>query len=328
HTAVSEQGEPLGIVHRDFTPQNIMVGADGVPRVVDFGVARARGRLQSTVDGQVKGKPAYMAPEQVTAGPIDARTDVFAAGVVLWEALTLRRLFSGDNEAASMYKVLHGHVDPPSRVVSWVPAAFDKIVQRALRRDPAERFPSAKHMADAIEAAVPFASPSKVQAWVEHCAASALAVRAEKVASAETPAETAPAQARTTIINNNSESTPSAVNAAVSRGSKAKTVLGFGSAVLAAGALGAVAMNAAGSPERMPQLAVSPLKAMRFPQMAVPPAASSSGGVEALPKPLSRAKPQPPRAPVKAKVRVKPDNCDPPFVVDARGVRTFKRECL
>src|SRR5205085_807343 len=81
------RGEPLGIVHRDVSPQNIIVGVDGVARVVDFGVAKAAGRLQTTRDGQLKGKLSYMAPEQLSGGIADRRTDVYAASVVLWEAL-------------------------------------------------------------------------------------------------------------------------------------------------------------------------------------------------------------------------------------------------
>ena len=88
HEAKSERGAPLGIVHRDVSPQNVLVGLDGVPRVLDFGIAKAVTRVQSTRNGQLKGKLSYMAPEQLRGGSADRRTDVFAAGIVLWEALT------------------------------------------------------------------------------------------------------------------------------------------------------------------------------------------------------------------------------------------------
>ncbi|NVL83705.1 protein kinase domain-containing protein, partial [Escherichia coli] len=87
HEAKSESGEPLGIVHRDVSPQNILVGADGVVRVLDFGIAKAMGRLHTTRDGQVKGKAGYMAPEQLRGAEVDPRTDVYSASVVLWEVL-------------------------------------------------------------------------------------------------------------------------------------------------------------------------------------------------------------------------------------------------
>src|SRR5262249_10094220 len=98
HEAKNERGEPLEIVHRDVSPHNILVGTDGVARVLDFGVAKAAGRVQTTREGQLKGKLAYMAPEQIHGTPVSRRTDVYASGVVLWEAITGQRLFTGENE--------------------------------------------------------------------------------------------------------------------------------------------------------------------------------------------------------------------------------------
>src|SRR5512142_270923 len=106
HEAVGENGQPLHIVHRDVSPQNIMVGLDGIARVLDFGVAKAAMRSHCTTDGVVKGKVAYMAPEQIEAREVDRRTDIFAAGIVAWEALSGRRLFSADQAAESIAKIL------------------------------------------------------------------------------------------------------------------------------------------------------------------------------------------------------------------------------
>src|SRR5580693_1163797 len=97
HEARSERGEPLGIVHRDVSPQNILVGTDGLARVLDFGVAKAAGRLQTTRDGQLKGKLSYMAPEQLRSEAVTRNADTYAASVVLWEVLTGERLFASDS---------------------------------------------------------------------------------------------------------------------------------------------------------------------------------------------------------------------------------------
>src|SRR5262249_3178929 len=108
HEAVSDQGEPLGLVHRDVSPQNILVGTDGLARVAAFGVAKSIGRAQTTRDGQLKGKLAYMAPEQIRGVPVSRRTDVFGAAVVLWEALTVQRLFAAEIEAELVSRILEG----------------------------------------------------------------------------------------------------------------------------------------------------------------------------------------------------------------------------
>ncbi|MGH7294995.1 MAG: serine/threonine-protein kinase, partial [Polyangiaceae bacterium] len=115
HEATDEQGNPLGIVHRDVSPQNILVGTDGLARLLDFGVAKAAGRIQTTREGQIKGKIAYMAPEQLRSEPVTRRTDVYAAAVVLWETLTCRRLFRADNEGAIVTSILQSEIEPPSR---------------------------------------------------------------------------------------------------------------------------------------------------------------------------------------------------------------------
>src|SRR5579864_5666809 len=154
HEAKSEVGDPLEIVHRDVSPQNVLVGTDGIPRVLDFGVAKAAGRVQSTREGQLKGKLAYMAPEQITTGSVTRKTDVYAAGVVLWEMLTGRRLFRADNEAKLLALVLDSEILPPSKVVDGLPAGFDPVVMLGLDRDPGRRFESARQMAVEVEGVV------------------------------------------------------------------------------------------------------------------------------------------------------------------------------
>lgn len=142
HEARSERGEPLGIVHRDVSPQNIIVGADGVPRVVDFGIAKARGRLEKTETGVVKGKFSYMSPEQCLGQPVDRRTDVFACGVCLYELLTRRRLFRRATVPATVRALLDRSIVPVRDLREEVSPRLEKVVLRALERDPSRRYES------------------------------------------------------------------------------------------------------------------------------------------------------------------------------------------
>ncbi len=151
HEMKDDHGEALHIVHRDVSPQNILVGVDGVARVVDFGVARAATRLSTTRSGQLKGKLAYMAPEQARGGAIDRRADLFACGIVLWEALATKRLFKGDGEAETLNRVLYDPIAPPSSVRPDVPKALEDICMKALARDVDQRFPTAQAFGDELE---------------------------------------------------------------------------------------------------------------------------------------------------------------------------------
>ena len=152
HDLADDVGRPLRIVHRDVSPQNVLVGVDGISRLTDFGVARATSKLSTTQSGQLKGKLAYMAPEQArAAGDIDRRADIFAAGVVLWEALTGDRLFHGDGESDTFSKVLKKPIPPLGTALPGLPAPFEGVLARALARDRDERYPTAVAFADEIE---------------------------------------------------------------------------------------------------------------------------------------------------------------------------------
>jgi serine/threonine-protein kinase len=185
HDAKNEQGERLDIVHRDVSPQNVMVGTDGGARVLDFGVAKAIGRSQTTRDGQLKGKLAYMAPEQLRGEQVTRRTDVYAASVVLWETLAGARLFKSENEGNLVAKVMEGKAPPPSSVARGLPAQLDAIVLRGLSLDPAQRFATARDMASALAACIPPAPPEEVGEWVERHAAEELNERAARIADIE-----------------------------------------------------------------------------------------------------------------------------------------------
>ncbi|WP_438030028.1 protein kinase domain-containing protein [Sorangium sp. So ce233] len=202
HEATAEDGAPLQIVHRDVSPQNILVGDDGIARVLDFGIARAAVRSQVSRVGQLKGKLSYMAPEQLRGAPLTRRADIYAASVVLWEALTGRRLFTGECDAEIYGRILEGVVQPPS-AFGDVPRELDEVVLRGLQRDPERRYATALEMAAALEEALPPASPRAVGAWVEATAGPLLEARAKSLGEIETsqrsavpaPAPSSPAAA-------------------------------------------------------------------------------------------------------------------------------------
>ena len=185
HEARDEEGEPLVIVHRDVSPQNVLVGVDGVPRVVDFGVAKAAGRLHTTELGTVKGKLAYMAPEQLALAKIDRRVDVFAAAAVLWEGLAGQRLFGAENPGATVANLLDKKIVAPSTLNADVPPAVDALVLRGLSRHPDLRFATAREMAVALEQACPPATTREIGEWVEREAGDAVRARATLLADVE-----------------------------------------------------------------------------------------------------------------------------------------------
>ena len=146
HEQVDEIGNPLGIVHRDVSPSNILVGFDGSVKVADFGVAKTRNSVDVTCDDVVKGKLGYMSPEQCRGRELDCRSDVFALGIMLFEATTGRRLFHSDNS----YDVLHATITRDAPMPRFALPGYDphleRIVMRALARDRADRYPSAAAM--------------------------------------------------------------------------------------------------------------------------------------------------------------------------------------
>jgi eukaryotic-like serine/threonine-protein kinase len=193
HEARGELDMPLSIVHRDVSPQNILVGVNGVAHLIDFGVAKAVGNSRMTRDGHIKGKIAYMAPEQIVSAPIDRRADVYSAGVILWEALTGTRLFStAETEVSLLHQALYGTVEPPSIHRRDVSPELDAIVLRGLAREPDQRFATARDMAQALEQAVASAAPRDVGLWVQATAGASLRNRAARVAEIEASSHVAP----------------------------------------------------------------------------------------------------------------------------------------
>ena len=150
HGLTDGEGQPLGVVHRDVSPQNILVSFEGAVKLIDFGVARAFGRVAHTSPGGLKGKIEYMSPEQASAEEVDHRADVFALGVVLWEVLTGRRLFRRETELATMRAIVDDPIPRPSEVAE-VPPELEAVVMRALRKRRDARYSSAHEMALALE---------------------------------------------------------------------------------------------------------------------------------------------------------------------------------
>ena len=151
HELRDDDRQLFNLVHRDVSPQNILVGVDGISRLTDFGVARATARLTTTRAGQVKGKLAYLSPEQVRGGAVDRRADIFAAGIVMWELMTSERLFKGEADADTLFRIVAAEVPSMRAIQPLVHPAVEAVCLHALAREPAERFQTAQDFAEALE---------------------------------------------------------------------------------------------------------------------------------------------------------------------------------
>jgi serine/threonine-protein kinase len=347
HEAKSERGEPLAIVHRDVSPQNVLVGADGVVRVVDFGVAKAASRAHSTRDGKVKGKLSYMAPEQLKRQEVDRRADVYAVGVMLWEALAGRKLFVADDAMAVMDAVVNEPVPAIATLAPGVSEELASIVHRALDRDPARRFPTAMAMAEALEVAAPPAQQRELAAWVKETAGSSLEAREAKLAEIEssTPSHTTALPFDASVIALSEQPTavaPAAEgslvtgisvvsdNAARRRSRWPVAVLGL---VATAGVAGLIVWR----PWRV-TTAAAPSSIASSPVSAIVAVSSGAPSTEPPPPPVASVAPTPtPPTTTSARptrnVRVAPAasakvNCNPPVFVDSAGIEHIKPECL
>jgi eukaryotic-like serine/threonine-protein kinase len=328
HEAKGEDGTPLGIVHRDVSPQNVLVGSDGITRVIDFGVAKAAGRLETTRDGRLKGKVSYMAPEQLLGEDVDRRTDVYAASVVLWELLTGTRLFQGQNQGHTLQRVLMGDVRPPSKVAPSLPADLDEVVMRGLARRAEERFPTARAMARAIQDAVGIVGTHEVSEWVEALNLEPLRVRAIELTRIENgtslASETIDGSTNATATGTAPDAARLVVRGQVEHRAPRRSLFVWAAAIVVVGAgalfieMGRRARNHAGLDPRETTSAIATTSSV-----AAPPVPSA---VIDDPKPTTSAMPS------ATVVRPKPSraapNCNPPFVIDSRGIRSFKRECV
>ena len=193
HEARDVEGRPLGIVHRDVSPQNIHVGYDGLVKVVDFGIAAAAGRVTSTRTGEVKGKLAYMAPEQLhRRTPIDRRTDVWALGVMLWQILGRRQLFRGESDADTMFNVLNKDPEDVQSVALGVSDELASCIMACLSRDPSQRPETAAEVARVLRTAAAASGGCEredIAAFMQVCFSAVRAVETERISAAlrETP---------------------------------------------------------------------------------------------------------------------------------------------
>jgi serine/threonine-protein kinase len=146
HTKADAYGNSLNVVHRDVTPENVLVSWDGTVKIVDFGIAKANTQIEQTRAGEIKGKLSYMSPEQAMGKQLDARSDIFSLGAVVYEWVTGYKLFTGENEMAILKSIIDGKIYPPSYFKEDVPEAVEKILMKALAKDREKRYQSAWEM--------------------------------------------------------------------------------------------------------------------------------------------------------------------------------------
>ncbi len=150
HELTDGKGKNLGVVHRDVSPQNILVGYDGQVKVIDFGIAYAAERLTKTATGTLKGKAAYMSPEQLLLEPVDRRSDVFSLGIVLWESVLMRRLFKEESDAATMLRIRDGDIPDPRSIRPDLPYGLERIIMKALAYKPKDRYQTCAELEEAL----------------------------------------------------------------------------------------------------------------------------------------------------------------------------------
>ncbi len=193
HESTDERGRSLGLVHRDVSPPNVLVGVDGMARVLDFGIVKALEQIEETIPNRLKGKTGYMSPEQIRGERLTRASDIFAAGIVLWELLTLRRFVSSSSsDKERLDLILEGNYTPPSQHRPELSSALDAAVMRALSAKVEDRFSTAREFAEALEQASEVASSGAVTDWVRGLADETLADRVRLLAQVENWTDGAP----------------------------------------------------------------------------------------------------------------------------------------
>ena len=246
HTKTDLKGQPYHIIHRDVSPSNLLVSYEGDVKVADFGIAKAKSNAGTTDVGIIKGKFDYMSPEQAEGGNVDHRSDVFALGVVLWEMLAGRRLFKGATDIETLGRVRAALVDAPSAVNPRVPAAFDRVVMKALARRPEDRYSSAEAMATDLLTLMKPDNPDQVRQRLgkvmHELFASEIAVERARLDATTDVAARLHNAARTPYTAYGTNPTVSRTNAPAS-GAAGFVALGLGASMLA-GAFAMIAVAA------------------------------------------------------------------------------------
>ena len=340
HTATDESRQPLDLVHRDVSPQNVLVGLDGVARVIDFGIAKATKRLQETSTGVLKGKIAYMAPELFDGDPATAQSDVYGVAVALWELLTLRRLYAGEDETAVVAQVRLGMVEPPSFHVPGVPRVLDDVVMRGLALAPGDRFLRARDMLEALERAAPAGTATEVSEWVRALAGEAIEERALRLAKLEADArepESSPFAIPDTPEGTSARPAPASPVAAAKAGAWRPAAIA-GAALTLAGLAVALGGRASREPHETPALpaSVSNTAAVPLPEPTAPEPTAHEPSTppperarHATPVPTATSRSPARRAtPASSDPRPPKDDCEIPYRIGPDRHRTYKPECL
>jgi len=343
HEATDDAGQSLGIVHRDVSPQNVIVGVDGVARVLDFGVAKAEDRIQVTKDQKVKGKLLYMSPEQLESRSVDRRTDVYAMGIILFEALTGERMFTADTEAGKLLAITRNEIRLPSEIDASL-APFDAIVKKASAFEPKERYATAREMAKALEAVVAPASTTDVGEWVQSVAGDTILERAKRVAELESVNRLGGDALRDALneeLRNSSRSdvhslAPPDTEVAPIGASRVPIAIMLAAIVLVLGG-GAAYYALHGRAPVVPAAVSTPVVQTVYEIVTAPPMHSGSVAPPIAPEPSSSVAAIKPSATVTAvtpphrpagSASSKPADCEQPYVVDWAGHMHFRKECL
>ncbi|HEY8076020.1 MAG TPA: protein kinase [Labilithrix sp.] len=329
HEACDDDGVPLAIIHRDVSPQNVLLGLDGLARVLDFGVAKARRTVHFSHDGEIKGKVPYMPPEQLFGEAIDRRVDVYAAGVLLWEALCGARLFEGPSEEIIVKRIADGTIAAPSTRAKDVSPKLDAVVLKALATDPAARFATALEMAEGIAAAITLPTRTDVAAWVK------------KYARVRTPAPSGPSAYDVHQTTTDAGAIVAAVRRSQSRpaaGASRGIVVALAAVAIACAGFAVMAgtraeKSAAAAPHEAPiatAIPTAPATITATPIASAIPTATPVAAAIATAAKAHVARPEATK-PVEAAPVVttsEPASCRPPYTLDADGHRHYKVECL
>ncbi len=364
HDARDETGRPLHIVHRDVSPQNIMIGRNGHVQLLDFGVAKVLEQSQHTAVGTMLGRIAYMAPEQLEGSSSSPCTDVFSVGVVLWECLAGKRLFQrgSGSEGEMIYSLLSQSIPRARSQRADVPAALDAALARALERNPEQRFQNADEFARALEAASPLAPPSALAALLTRASGARLAARDALIQRTRQQALTALAPRLELVKPAEVVSvTTRAVRPLRPRNPRARWRWLAGAGVLCAAAVTSLlcfhraplATTAAAPSDAN---GVLPAPGQRALALEPPPVtapvehaslgedeeagrsspprdpdaevARKSGGAPQRPGGLATRSRRPARNVSTDSAGARPESCDPPTYVGKDGIRHFKMSCL